>query len=111
MHRCHAWPSLPINQIPNLTCTQPGVIQLHDTAAELRYASGPVHSTHPLHTSNFFWKKSKLKVDNNHCSATNGKFELIVYESSGRTCQVVDASTSHPFQQHLWLMNHYSAEM
>ena len=29
----HAWPSLPVNQNPILTGTQPGVFQLHHTAA------------------------------------------------------------------------------
>ena len=34
MHRCHARPSLPVNQIPNPTPPTQGAFRLHDTAAE-----------------------------------------------------------------------------
>ena len=43
-------------------------------------------------------KKPKFEVDKIQCSATNGKFELVVFQSSGGTWKVVDASTCHPFQ-------------
>ena len=40
-----------------------------------------------------------IEVDKTWRSATNGKFELVVYRSNSWTCKVVDASTCHPFFQ------------
>ena len=40
-------------------------------------------------------KKPKFEVDKMWCSATNGKFKLVVYRNSSWTCKFVEASTSH----------------
>ena len=44
----------------------------------------------------YLMKKPNFEVDKIRCTATNGKFELVVNRSSCQTCKVVDASNCHP---------------
>ena len=48
-----------------------------------------------LDTPKFVVKKSKFEVDKIRRSFENGKFELVLYRSSGQTCKVIEASTCH----------------
>ena len=47
-------------------------------------------------------KKPKFEVDKIRRSATNGNFELVVYQLCGGTCKVVDTSTAHQFFVQKW---------